>query len=125
MTPEARALLLGGRMATAERQERVACPDCGLVQRLPRVRRRHIAECRRCARLLAGPATGRVDAPLAFALAALLLLIPATVEPLLSVASHGAARVCWLSSGITGLWHEGFLSLAVIVGAFSLAFPYL
>ncbi|MGH8170737.1 MAG: paraquat-inducible protein A, partial [Steroidobacteraceae bacterium] len=112
-------------MVTAERQARVACPDCGLVQRLPSVGNRHIAECRRCARLLAGPATGRVEAPLALALAALLLLIPATVEPLLQVASHGAARISWLSSGITGLWHEGFEALAVIVGAFCLVFPYL
>lgn len=112
-------------MATAERQARVACPDCGLVQRLPAVRRRHIAECRRCARLLAGPATGRVDAPLTFALAALLLLIPATVEPLLTVASHGAARTCWLWSGIVALWREGFEPLAAIVAVFSLAFPYI
>jgi paraquat-inducible protein A len=112
-------------MVIAERQARVACPDCGLVQRLPLVGRRHIAECRRCNRLLAGPATGRVDAPLALTLAALLLLVPATVEPLLSVASHGAARTCWLWSGITGLWGEGFASLAVIVGAFCLAFPYI
>jgi len=112
-------------MAAAESQARVACPDCGLVQRLPVVRRRHIAECRRCARLLAGPSTGRVDAPLAFALAALLLLVPGTVEPLLSVASHGAARICWLWSGVGGLWREGFGALAVIVAAFSLAFPFL
>ena len=112
-------------MATAERQARVACPDCGLVQRLPAVHRRHVAECRRCARLLAGPATGRVDAPLALALAALLVLIPGTVAPLLSVVSHGAARLCWLSSGIVGLWQEGFAPLAVIVGLFGLAFPYL
>lgn len=118
-------MLVGAAMATAERQARVACPDCGLVQRLPVVGYRHVAECRRCARLLAGPATGRVAAPLAFALAALLLLIPATVEPLLRVASHGAARTSWLSSGIAGLWHEEFQLLAVIVGAFCLAFPYL
>src|SRR6185312_4935228 len=112
-------------MATAERQVRVACPDCGLVQRLPLLRRGQIAECRRCARLLAGPATGRVDAPLALALAALFLLIPATVAPLLSVASHGAARTCWLWSGVAGLWRDGFVSLALIVGAFCLAFPYM
>ena len=112
-------------MATAERQARVACPDCGLVQRLPMLRRRQIAECRRCCRVLAGPATGRVDAPLALTLAALLLLIPATIEPLLSVVSHGAARACWLSSGVGGLWREGFTVLAVVVGAFSLAFPYI
>ena len=112
-------------MATAERQVRVACPDCGLLQRLPNLRRGHSAECRRCDRLLAGPATGRVDAPLALALAAFLILIPATVEPLLSVASHGALRTCWLWSAIVGLWREGFASLAMIVGAFCLAFPYI
>jgi paraquat-inducible protein A len=89
------------------------------------VRRRHLAECRRCARLLAGPATGRVDAPLALAVTALLLLAPATAEPLLTVISHGAARACWLASGIAGLWGEGFVSLAGVVGAFSLLFPYL
>lgn len=125
MVPARHPLCCLGRVVTAERQARVACPDCGLVQRLPAVGHRHIAECRRCARLLVGPATGRVDAPLALALAALLLLIPATVEPLLRVASHGAARVSWLSSGITGLWHEGFQLLALVVAAFCLAFPYL
>jgi paraquat-inducible protein A len=112
-------------MATAECQARVACPDCGLVQRLPAVQRRHIAECRRCARVLAGPAAGRVDAPLALALSALLLLIPATVEPMLRVSSHGAARISWLWSGVTGLWHEGFAPLAAVVGTFSLLLPYL
>ncbi|HEX4267858.1 MAG TPA: paraquat-inducible protein A [Steroidobacteraceae bacterium] len=115
-------------MATAENQvenqTRVACPDCGLLQRLPALTGWHFAECRRCARLLAGPAVGRVDAPLALALGALLLMIPATIEPLLSVASHGAERTCWLSSGIVGLWQQGFAPLAVIVGAFCIVFPY-
>ncbi|HEY1891282.1 MAG TPA: paraquat-inducible protein A [Steroidobacteraceae bacterium] len=109
----------------AKNQARVACPDCGLVQRLPPMKGGHFAECRRCARVLAGAATGRVEAPLAFALGALLLLIPATIEPLLSVASHGAERACWLTSGIAGLWHEGFAPLAVVVGAFCVAFPYI
>jgi paraquat-inducible protein A len=112
-------------MAAAERQVRVACPDCGLVQRLPAVGRRQIVECRRCARLLAGRAAGRVQAPLALALAALLLLIPATAEPLLRVAAHGAARTSWLWSGIAGLWREGFAPLAALVAAFSVALPYL
>ncbi|HET9106315.1 MAG TPA: paraquat-inducible protein A [Steroidobacteraceae bacterium] len=112
-------------MATAERQARVACPDCGLLQRLPALSRRQLAECRQCARLLSGPAAGRIEAPLALALAALLLLMPATVAPLLVVSSHGAARVSWLWSGIAGLWREGFAPLAAVVGAFSVAFPYL
>jgi paraquat-inducible protein A len=115
-------------MTTAESQPendtRVACPDCGLVQRLPALQGWNFAECRRCARLLSGPARGRVDAPLALALGALLLLIPATIDPLLMVSSHGAFRSCWLSSGIVGLWQQGFAPLAVIVGAFCVVFPY-
>jgi paraquat-inducible protein A len=94
------------------------------VQRLPALTGWYFAECRRCSRLLAGPAVGRVDAPLAFALCALLLLIPTSIEPLLSVTSHGAERTCWLSSGIVGLWQAGFASLAMIVGAFAVVFPY-
>jgi paraquat-inducible protein A len=111
-------------MSTAENQARVACPDCGLVQRLPALKGWHFAECGRCLRLLAGPAVGRVDAPLALALSALLFLVPATTAPLLSVASHGAERTCWLTSGIVGLWQQGFASLAVIVAAFAVVFPY-
>jgi paraquat-inducible protein A len=114
----------GRAMTTAESQARVACPDCGLLQRPPALSGWNSAECGRCARLLAGPAVGRVDAPLALALGALLLLIPATAEPLLSVASHGAERTCWLWSGIAGLWQEGFVPLAVVVGAFCVVFPY-
>lgn len=101
-------------MGTAERQVRVACPDCGLVQRLPGMGRRQIAECRRCARMLAGPAAGRIEAPLALASAALLLLLPATVEPMLAVAAHGAARMSWLWSGIAGLWREGLDRKSVV-----------
>ena len=43
---EACALLLGRAMTTAENQARVACPDCGLVQRLPALTGWNFAECR-------------------------------------------------------------------------------
>jgi paraquat-inducible protein A len=112
-------------MSTAERPLRLACPDCGLVQRLPPLARRQLAECRRCARHLAGPGTGRVEAPLALALAALLLLVPATLQPLLVVAAHGAARTSWLWTGVAGLWRQGFAPLAVVVAIFSVALPYI
>ncbi|MGH8319765.1 MAG: paraquat-inducible protein A [Steroidobacteraceae bacterium] len=92
---------------------------------MPSLRPGQLAECRRCARLLAGPATGRVDAPLALAVGALLLLVPATVAPLLRVVSYGAVRTSWLASGIGGLWVQGFPSLAAVTAAFSVAFPYL
>jgi paraquat-inducible protein A len=84
-----------------------------------------VAECRRCGRTLAGPAVGRVDAPLALSVAALLLLLPAFVAPLMAVSSFGARRESWLPSGVTALWADGFPSLATLVGAFSIVFPCL
>lgn len=103
--------------------ERIACPDCGLVQLLPSPQRGQVAECDRCTGVLAGPATGRVGAPLALAVAALLLLLPATVAPLMAVSSYGAQRETVLTSSVTGMWHDGFPSLGLLVGAFSLALP--
>jgi paraquat-inducible protein A len=65
-----------------------------------------------------------VDAPLALASSALLLLVPATIAPLMSVVSYGAVRVGWIPSGIVQLWVQGFPSLAAIVAAFAVVFPY-
>ena len=92
--------------------ERVACPDCGLMQMLPILAGRQTAVCRRCDGTLAGPATGRVDAPLALAGAALVLLVPALIWPLMTVSSLGAVRQCWLQTCVTALWDQGFGSLA-------------
>jgi paraquat-inducible protein A len=95
------------------------------VQVLPVLSRRQVAECRRCGRTLAGPAAGRVDAPLALSVAALLLLLPAFVAPLMAVSSFGARRESWFPSGVRALWADGFPSLATVVGAFSIVFPCL
>jgi paraquat-inducible protein A len=93
------------------------------MQMLPVLSRRQAAECRRCDATLAGPATGRVTAPLAFTLAALLLLIPASVWPLMTVSTLGAERRSWLETGVTALWSGGFPSLAALVGVFSVVLP--
>ena len=82
-----------------------------------------MTECRRCACVLAGPANGRVDAPLALTVAALLLLLPALTAPLMTVSSLGAVRASWLPSAASGMWSDGYPSLAVLVAAFSIALP--
>jgi paraquat-inducible protein A len=74
--------------------------------------------------MLAGPATGRVTAPLALTFAALLLLLPALIWPLGTVSSFGAQRQTWLETGVSALWSGGFPSLAAVVGLFSVALPY-
>jgi paraquat-inducible protein A len=104
--------------------ERIACPDCGLVQLLPHPAPGQKAECSRCGKVLAGSVTGRIGAPLALAVAALALLIPATLSPLLLVSTHGATREGGLPSSASALWHDGFPSLGMLVGAFTLALPF-
>jgi paraquat-inducible protein A len=93
------------------------------MQMLPVLGRGQTAMCRRCDSTLAGPATGRVDAPLALAGAALVLLLAALVWPLMTVSSLGAARESWLDTCVTALWGQGFLSLAALVAAFTVALP--
>ena len=103
--------------------ERVACPDCGLMQLLPIVGNKQMAVCRRCEGILAGPARGRVEAPLALAASALVLLIAAVVWPLMTVSSLGAQRQSWLETCVSALWNQGFLSLAVLVAVFTVVLP--
>lgn len=95
------------------------------MQVLPPLRGRQTAACRRCDGTLAGPATGRVDAPLALAGAALVLLVPALIWPLMTVSSLGAVRQSWLATCVTALWDQGFASLASLVALFSIVLPTL
>jgi paraquat-inducible protein A len=105
--------------------ERLACPDCGLMQVLPALSGRQMAVCRRCDGTLASPARGRIDAPLALAGAALVLLVPALIWPLMTVSSLGAIRQSWLETCVSALWEQGFSSLAALVAAFSIILPCL
>lgn len=94
------------------------------MQSLPLPGHHQVAECARCGRTLAGPATGHVPAPLALALAALLLLVPATIEPLMVVSTYGARRSTVLPASAVAIWHDGFPSLGLLVGVFSIALPF-
>ena len=93
------------------------------MQVLPTLRGSQEAVCPRCDGTLAGPATGRVEAPLALAAAALLLLLASAVWPLMTVSSLGAERQSWLETCVSALWYQGFLSLASLVAIFSLVLP--
>jgi paraquat-inducible protein A len=94
------------------------------VQLLPPPARGQKSECARCRKVLAGSATGRIGAPLALAGAALFLLVPATIAPLMLVTTYGADREAWLPSSATAMWHDGFASLSVLIATFSIALPF-
>ena len=93
------------------------------MQVLPVLGRKQTAVCRRCDSTLAGPATGRVERPLALATGALVLLLAAAVWPIMTVSSLGATRQSWLDTCVSALWNQGFLSLATLVAAFTIALP--
>jgi paraquat-inducible protein A len=93
------------------------------MQVLPVLGRKQTAMCRRCDSTLAGPATGRVESPLAMAGGALLLLLAAIAWPLMTVSSLGAARQSWLHTCVSALWDQGFFSLASLVATFTVALP--
>ena len=82
------------------------------------------AECLRCGKVLASSARGRIGAPLALASAALLLLVPATVTPLMLVSSYGADREGSLPGSATALWRDGFASLGLLVALGSIVLPF-
>ncbi len=93
------------------------------MQVLPVLGRKQTAMCRRCDSTLAGPATGRVERPLALAIAALVSLLAAIVWPLMTVSSLGAERRSWLDTCVTALWGQGFFSLATLVAVFTIVLP--
>src|SRR5208282_3291882 len=100
-----------------------ACPDCGLAQRVPALAAGSLAACRRCRCTLAVNTGYRLDAMLAVALAALVLLLFAILSPLFALHAFGEVRQSWITSGVAELWREGFGFLALIVACFSIAAP--
>jgi ribosomal protein S27E len=105
--------------------ERIACPDCGLVQWLPEIAAGQVAQCVQCAKMLTRRTRGGIDVPLTLAATALVLLIPANLAPLMSVSERGAQRENWLSTGVATLWSSGYEFLAILVAAFTIVIPFL
>lgn len=111
-------------LASSLSEVRLACPDCALVQRLPHLKGRESAECRRCARTLAGPASGRCTAPLALLLAAFILLVPALLAPVLRIFAYGP-RAVGVIGGAESLWAQGYGGLGTIVAVCGVFMPCL
>lgn len=102
------------------------CPACAAAQRLPRLGRGERALCTRCGDEIA---RGRADASdartaAAFALAALILLVPANIEPILVLEYLGRARSSTIWQGCVALWDEGMWVVAIVVFLASIAIPF-
>jgi paraquat-inducible protein A len=103
--------------------QRIECPNCGLIQFAGHCMRREITSCCRCGTTLVRRVFKSMDATLGCAIAILLLLLPAMLEPFLTTSAFGATRTSILPMSISYLWREGWPLLASLVLLFVMVFP--
>jgi paraquat-inducible protein A len=115
----------GPSSAAPPHRTRVLCPDCDQVQRLPPLPRRAIAECRRCGAELAKGGAPPVHALLALTVSALILYVPASFLPVLTVDFAGDRRSDLVATGAQALIAQGqsFWPVAVLVFLFTVLAP--
>ena len=101
----------------------LSCHICGLRQRVEPLGRDRTAECARCGSLLASGARGSVQATAAFAVAALLLYVPANIYPILRMNFYGAYSESTVWDGVVSLAQHDQWFVAAIVFLASIAIP--
>ncbi|MGH7996056.1 MAG: paraquat-inducible protein A [Opitutaceae bacterium] len=102
----------------------IGCPDCGLIQNLPKPPRRGSLRCLRCDSALERTNGRSLDAALACSLATLLLLFPANLLPILQVNILAATNRSVIASGAIGIWHQDWPLTALVVGLEIVVIPF-
>ena len=95
--------------------ENPICPVCGQAHRTVALKSREQAACVRCGTLLATSDIGKSDAALAFTLTAWILIVPAALQPFVTVSKFGNQRISLALSGVGGLWDNEMPLLAAWV----------
>lgn len=101
----------------------VACRACGQTQRLEALRPGMAAACCRCGTTLAQTKADSLARTAAFALAALILYVPANVYPILSMNFYGAYSESTVWDGCVTLFQDGQWPVALIVFMASILIP--
>ncbi|MHB1723437.1 MAG: paraquat-inducible protein A [Acidiferrobacter sp.] len=100
------------------------CPDCGLVQQLLPLTGQGWLLCPRCGHIMERTAGRSINAALAIALSALLLLVPANLLPLFKVDIFGVHHASVIASGIWGIAAQGWPLVALILAMELLLLPF-
>lgn len=99
------------------------CQQCGLLSRLPQQRRRYRCHCPRCDYPLALRIPHSLQTSWAYTIAAIFLLVPANVLPILTVISFGQGDPDTIMSGVIALWQADLRAIAAVVFVASVAVP--
>jgi paraquat-inducible protein A len=109
--------------ALIARPDLVVCNECGAVhERIP-LARGTVARCRRCYALLGRGHVMRPDALLAFAVAALLLIVIGNTAPIVTLDLRGLMTEATLPQAIKATWQAGQPLVALLTAATALVFP--
>jgi paraquat-inducible protein A len=107
------------------RSDVLCCPTCGLTLRVEPLSRGQRAECPRCGSTVSDGPHGSLHLTAAFALAALILYVPANLYPILRMHMYGAYNESTVWDGVVGLAQHNQWLVAVIVFMASLFIPVL
>ncbi|MFO1428738.1 MAG: paraquat-inducible protein A [Candidatus Competibacteraceae bacterium] len=103
----------------------IACHDCDLLFRKPRLQPGERLTCGRCGALLYRHKPDSVQHALSFSLAALIVFALANIYPLLNFKLQGQSQLCDLISGVLELYRQDYWELAVLVFIMSILAPFL
>ena len=102
-----------------------ACPHCDLLCEITALEPRESAHCRRCGSLLYQHKIRSINRTLAWAIAGLLLFIPANVYPILQLQALGLEQDATLFKGVIALIDNGLWSVAILTFLLTIAVPLL
>jgi paraquat-inducible protein A len=105
--------------------ELISCRVCGQPHAMEPLPEGTTAECSRCHSTLAHHTVGSLHRTAAFALAALILYIPANLFPILRFEIYGAVQDNTVWQGCVRLWQDGDVFVAIIVFLASMLIPLL
>ncbi len=106
-----------------QNQELIACHDCDLLQKIPRLQNGQKALCTRCRASLYQPKKNTLNRSLALTLTAIVLFIIANSFPFLSLNSQGQIIDSTLISGSVALYEAGSPILSALVLLTTFIFP--
>jgi paraquat-inducible protein A len=105
--------------------QRTTCESCGLEQVVPPLAVGEVARCARCRTRLAQHRPADAARAAALAIAALILLLPANLLPILEIEYMGRTKASTVWGGCVALWDEGMWLVAALVFAASMLIPFL
>src|SRR5690606_21261873 len=106
-------------------EELVACHECDLLMRKPRLAVGECAKCPRCGFELYSCRHDVVQRSMALVLAALLLFVPANFLPIMQLNLFGQTTHDTVWSGVLSLYRSGMQGIALLVFLCSMAVPLL